>query len=326
MLLSATRNPLYLVLLLLVLNMIFMVWNEPVEGRSVAIISPIKFSLFLVISVTIFNTITSHYGETVFFTIPGNIPLISGPVTLEAVLYGFSNGLLLAGMLTAFTILNVVLPISALIRLVPRAFYPLSIVVSIAITFLPSTRRQIEQVIEAQAIRGHRTRGVGDWLPLFLPLLTGGLERSMQLAETMTARGFAGSQGAFTAQNRFVIIGGLLLAAAGWIGSQASAYHTLGIGLLLGGIALIGLAIWQVGKQMPRASYKNEAWLGRDYLSVGASLALMALWLGGLPQSIKASLTYQPYPQAAFPAFNGWVGALILVLLLPIVFKRENTP
>jgi energy-coupling factor transport system permease protein len=323
---SATRNPLYLVLLLLVLNIIFLFWNESVEGNSVAIVSPIKFSLFIIGMATIFNTLTSHNGETILFAIPGALPLISGPVTLEAMIFGFTNGLVLSAMLTAFTIVNVVLPISALIRLVPRAFYPLSIVVSIAITFLPSTRRQIDQVLEAQAIRGHRLSGLRDWLPLLMPLLIGGLERSMQLAETMTARGFASNAGTFTAQIRSFVFGGLLLVVAGWIAGLLKGYQYFGIFSLLCGVALIGIAIWQVGRQMPGTSYKKERWRRRDLLLVGVSFGVISLLLVGFPDAQKATLFYQPYPKAAFPAFDIEVGFMIQTLLLPILFKRDKQP
>ena len=140
---------------------------------------------------TAFNTLTSHYGETVLFTIPGNLPLLSGPVTLEAMVYGATNGLVLTGMLASFMVLNLALTVRELISLIPQAFFPMAVVTSIAVTYLPTTLRQFRQIREAQAIRGHQMRTLRDWLPLWMPLLVGGLEHAMQLAEAMTARGFA---------------------------------------------------------------------------------------------------------------------------------------
>ena len=114
------------------------------------------------------------------------------------------------------------LPVRALVGLIPRAFYPLAVVATIAVTYLPATLRQFQQIREAQAVRGHALRGLRDWLPLFMPLLVGGLERALQLSEAMTARGFA-SQGKPVdsalqrAWPRLAMLAGLLLLAGGWV-------------------------------------------------------------------------------------------------------------
>src|SRR4030043_1151670 len=96
-------------------------------------------------------------------------------------------------MVASFTVLNLALPVRDLISLIPRAFFPVAVVTSIAVTYLPTTMRQFQQIREAQAGRGHQMRKLRDWLPLLMPLLVGGLEHAMQLAEAMTARGFASS-------------------------------------------------------------------------------------------------------------------------------------
>jgi energy-coupling factor transport system permease protein len=150
----------------------------------------LQIALFLVISTSVFNGFTSHHGTTILFTIPGNLPLFSGVITLEALLYGFINGLTLAGMVLSAAVLNACVSLFHLLRRLPSAFYSLSSILSIALTFLPGIQHQIITIREAQIIRGHRLRGLRDWLPLFIPLLVGGLERALQVAEAMTARGW----------------------------------------------------------------------------------------------------------------------------------------
>lgn len=323
---SSTRNPLYLLLVLLQLQIIFSLSQRRKEGESLAVISPLRFSLFVICMAAVFNALTSHIGQTVWFTIPGRLPLISGPVTLEALIFGFTNGLVLANMLTAFTILNVVLPISALIRLVPRAFYPLSIIVSIAVTFLPSTRRQIDQVIEAQKIRGQRLAGLRDWLPLVMPLLVGGLERSLQLAETMTARGFASQTAPFDPHLRAQVFGGLLLMLAGWVAGFTAAPPAAGWILILAGAGLIGAGFWQIGRRMPRSVFRPERWKWSDLVVIAASIGLILTLLFGLPAPLKETLLYQPYPAAEIPPFSDEVGLLLQVLLLPAFFTGRQPP
>ena len=82
-------------------------------------ISPFKFALLVIGLAALFNAFTSHVGQTRLFTIPGRLPLFSGPVTLEGVVYGAINGLALAGMFAAFALLNQVLPVQALVRMIP---------------------------------------------------------------------------------------------------------------------------------------------------------------------------------------------------------------
>src|SRR4030042_2877366 len=191
--LSITRNPLYQVLILMCVLFV----GATLRQARTDIPRPFalwKLAAWIIMLATIFNTLTSHYGETVLFPIPGKLPLISGQVTVEAMVYGATNGLVLAGMLASFSVLNLALPVRDLISLIPRAFFPLAVVASIAITYLPTTLRQFQKIRDAQAIRGHQIRSVRDWLPAWMPLLVGGLEHAMQLAEAMTARGFASSK------------------------------------------------------------------------------------------------------------------------------------
>ena len=185
--LTLTRNPLYLALVIGVTAIVGWRTAAVTEGEQVVLLSPLRFGLVVVTTAALFNMAMVHVGTTVIFTLPAWIPLLGGAWTLEALVYGALNGLALAGLFAAFTVINRVVPVRALLRLTPRAFYPVAVVVSIAVTFVPTTLQQIQQIREAQAVRGHRLRGVRSWLPLIVPLLESGVERSMQLAEAMVA-------------------------------------------------------------------------------------------------------------------------------------------
>ncbi|MBN1247068.1 MAG: energy-coupling factor transporter transmembrane protein EcfT, partial [Anaerolineae bacterium] len=199
-----TRNPFYLVLLFAIFMLVRDVERSVQQegpgraalggaalGRTLPV-SPLRLALFAIPAGAAFNLLTSHAGETVLFRLPSRLPLLGGAFTAEALVYGAINGLLLVTLFAAFAVLNLAISIRDLIAYVPRAFYPVAVVSAIAVTFVPNTVLQFQQVREAQAIRGHKMRGWRDWLPLFLPVLIGGLERALQLAEAMTARGFGG--------------------------------------------------------------------------------------------------------------------------------------
>jgi len=322
--LSATRNPLYLILILLCIVTIYMNHKKDNEQPR-ASVSPIRFALVVIILTTLFNTLTSHFGETIFFTIPGKIPLLSGAITLEAVIYGVTNGLVLSGFFTSFLVLNQTLPIRSLLRMVPRAFYPLAVVISIAVTYIPVTRRQFTQIREAQAIRGYRLKGLRAWLPLIMPLLVGGLERALTLAEAMTARGFASTlEGPKGNYQRAFILSGTLLIPTAWIISMLNddlATITVIIGLT--GSALLIYGLWSAGKRTPHTIYHRENWKREDWAVILGVLFVLGAYF--IPNSMTSGIDYSPYPRLTLPPFSPLIGIMTMGLLVPMVIHSPKS-
>ncbi len=316
--LSLTRNPTYLLIIFLAITLVSTVLVRR-DGARKGFFSPLHFLGFISLTASLFNALISHFGNTVLFSIPGQIPLISGPVTLEALIYGAINGLVLSGLFVIFMVINQALPVRALVRLIPRAFAPLAIVISIAVTFVPSTRRQFELIREAQAVRGHRTRGLRDTLPLLMPLLVGGLERAFQLAEAMTARGFGG-QGEAASQgwrSRLAMLAGLLLVLAGWLLKLFTGTPLWGGILMATGVALIVGMFILISSHSASTTYRKESWSGRDTIVLAGAAVVLVVFLLPSISSWHFLQNYNPYPQISLPLFNPWVGLAILALLLP---------
>ncbi len=321
--LSVTRNPYYLGLLLLWLGIL---WRRgETRGAPPVPFSPFRFGAVVITLSAIFNALMVHVGTTVLFRLPADWLLVGGAITLEAVVYGALNGMALTGLLLAFSVLNRMLPVNALVRIIPRAFYPVAVVISIAITFVPATLRQFRQIKEAQAVRGHQLRGVRDWLPLFLPLLIGGLERAVNLAEAMTARGFAATdEPAHTTTTRLAMIAGLLLVLIGW------ALRLLwsggwGAALLTAGMLLLAGAFYFAGRRVPHTTYRRQRWHRRDTALTAAALIVSAVALIPIPGIERLSLAYYPYPALSAPAFNPIIGLATAGLLVPVFWlKPEN--
>ena len=73
--LSITRNPLYLMIILLCIIFV----GLALQKAGAELIRPFslwKIAIWIIIFATAFNALTSHYGQTVLFTIPGRLPLI----------------------------------------------------------------------------------------------------------------------------------------------------------------------------------------------------------------------------------------------------------
>ncbi len=318
MIASLTRNPWYLLLLLLWLILVNLT-VQSAGGAAPAVVSPLRFGVTVVIMSALFNALTVHFGSTVLFRLPKFLPLIGGAITLEALVFGMLNGLTLTIIFIAFSIVTRALPVRALIQLIPRAFFPVAVVASIAITFVPVTLRQFQQIREAQAVRGHRLRGLRDWLPLLLPLLVGGLERALQLAEAMTARGFASSTAsAHEAKTRGAMVVGLSLVLTGWLLRLVWGQALLGLTLLGLGTGLIAWTLWWVGRRSPHTVYRPTLWTGLDWSVVVSAAITAAAFFVPWPNLDRSSIFYYPYPTLSLPGFNWLLGLATLGLLTPI--------
>jgi energy-coupling factor transport system permease protein len=315
-LLSSTRNPLHLILILACVLTVSAAY--PSRDRAHLAFDPTRLIVLLMLIAGLLNALSVRVGTTVLILIPTTIPLLGGPITLEALLYGALTGLTLAGMILGFGVAQRALPVSALVGLIPRAFTPLAVVSAIAITFVPTTVRHAQQIREAQQIRGHRMRRARDWLPIFMPLLIGGLERSIQLAEALAARGF-GRQYPTAQYNRirWFVVGGLALILGGWLLLLAWGQVWLGWLIMLAGSAAVAFSIWSVDRQVPRTRYRIHPWQGRDSaVTIGAAVVIAAL-LFPWPGIDRMILAYYPYPTLRLPGFDPAFGFATLGLLWP---------
>ncbi|MGH2536117.1 MAG: energy-coupling factor transporter transmembrane component T [Candidatus Promineifilaceae bacterium] len=303
----ATRNPIYLALLLAVAHAV----GRSFERTSVAFkpLSPMLAVLVLAVSAG-YSALFFHAGDTVLLRLP-DWPLIGGPLTLEAAIHGALSGLTLLTLLMVVRAFVAIIPAAALVRLAPAGLQELGLAVLIAINYLPQTGRQLEQIREAQAIRGHRLHGVRDWRPMLIPLLVGGLERSTTLAEAMVARGYGSAVSSGRGPwLRLALIGGLLAAMWGWL--VAAQGERWGAVLLAAALALLFGALVLAGRGRRRSAYQGQRLTPLTMLLWLATLQLALVWLGlgGDP------LAYSPFPKLMAPPFQVVLGLSILALAL----------
>ncbi len=315
-----TRNPLYLLIILLAARLVSLRWQQ----SDIAFKLPLLRILLVILTFsTLFNMLFVHIGQTVLFQFPSSWPLVGGVITLEAAVYGFVNGLMLFTLLVIFIAFNNIVPVSDLIHLTPRAFHNLGLIVLIALTYVPETRRHWQKIRDAQAIRGHTIQGWRDWRPILIPLLVGGMERALSLAEAMVARGY----GATTQANQPLLVQLLLLlglgtAFAGWLLSFW--LGTLGWILLGCGIIMLLILVWVLGNNAPLRPYKSRRWGWQEFLvSATAVLPLLLLFLP-LPFVDESSLYYSPYPQINLPPFDMIIGAALALLALPGILPHDQ--
>jgi energy-coupling factor transport system permease protein len=176
--------------------------------------------------------------------------------------------------------------------------------------------RQFEQIREAQAVRGHRMRGLRDWLPLFMPLLVGGLERALGLAEAMTARGFASADDPEQdVRTRAAVVVALVALLGGWLLRLAWGQDKLGLALMVASSGMILVTLWAVGRRVQHTTYRHVPWTGMDWAVALSAAAVLALFL--LPGLNRVALVYYPYPSLSWPRFDPVIGLISLGLLGP---------
>jgi energy-coupling factor transport system permease protein len=317
------RNPLYLALLLGATWLLYTTLGRTTPmGSSWG--SFVKLGVFLFALAIPFNALSIHIGQIVLFNLPESWPIIGGPITLEAVIAGAVSGLALLTILFVFAAFNAVVDHYQLLRATPSFLFQAGVVISIAITFVPQMVISAREIRQAQRIRGHRFRGLRDLLPLVIPLLANSLERSIQLAETMEARGF-GSAVSLPSRRRALLSQlGLLAALVGVLaGLSLLAFYQQGRvwAWLLVATGVIGLLAFFAfhGRQVKRTRYRRQSWHAPDTVVAVASAISLAIVIA-VRLTAPGTLFYSPYPPSSLlPAFDPLVGAALLLLVMPVI-------
>jgi energy-coupling factor transport system permease protein len=323
------RNPLYSVLILIAAWLIY-----AALGRSSLIGSTwgsfVKIGVFLLALTIPINAISVHVGRIVLARLPENWPIIGGAITLEAIIAGAANGLSLLTILIVFAAFNAVADHYQLLRATPAFLFQAGVVTSIAVTFVPQMVLSAKEIREAQRIRGHRFRGIRDLLPLILPLLADSLERAIQLAETMEARGFGSTVEPVSQRLVLWTQSGILISLVALLTGlivttyvpEWSPWGWILVGLA--GMALLAIFALQ-GRRVRRTRYHRWEWRARDTLVVCACTITVAAVILGRAVAPE-TLAYTPYPPASLlPPFNPYVGAALLLLALPALLSPQNT-
>ncbi len=144
-------------------------------------------ALFAVLALA--NPLISHNGVTVLFVINNN------PVTLEAFLYGINSAAMVVGALYWFSIFSKIMTSEKLLYITGVLSPKLSLVMSMAIRFVPMFRAQAKKVSDAQKAMGlfredNFIDDIRGYMRIFSILTTWALENGITTADSMTARGY----------------------------------------------------------------------------------------------------------------------------------------
>ena len=151
----------------------------------------LKGILPMMVFTAILNPMFSHEGITILTWLPSGNPL-----TLESILYGLAAAGMLAAVVLWFSCFNSVITSDKFVYLFGRVIPALSLVLSMALRFVPRFKAQLRVVTRAQKCIGkdpsrgglvHRIRCAGAILSV---MVTWALENGIDTADSMKSRGY----------------------------------------------------------------------------------------------------------------------------------------
>jgi energy-coupling factor transport system permease protein len=211
-----SSNPVYRGLVALVALNVVLAWQPP--GRR---LRPLAVALVLAAALAaLINLLFSHTGAGVIVRLPGWLPLVGGPVTVESAAYGATVGLGLVAALLAVAPLSTVLHPHEVVDALPAPLERTGIAVAASLNLVAGFGRTFTEVSDAQRMRGWKPRGIRSWNEVLVPVVLTAIEDSVRLAEAMEARAFgAGRRSSFAsspwdARSVAVTLGAATAAAA----------------------------------------------------------------------------------------------------------------
>lgn len=285
---SRTTNP--IVLVLLVSATAFVVASRrPPSPWSRAYVVFLRVGLVAIaIRVVLFAVLGTGSGTHVLVTLP-SIPLpgwmagvrLGGPVSLDGVLAATYDGMRLAVILLCVGAANTLTSPRRLLKSLPSAVQEAGVAVTVALSFAPQAVASVTRLRTARRLRGRPDRGVRSLRGLAVPVLEGALERSVDLAAAMDARGFgrraATSRGTRVLIASCVIGGATAVAASSYALVDTSAPSVLGLPVLVTGTALVAAGFVAGARRGGRTRYRPDPWRWPEWLVVGSGVATVVV-------------------------------------------------
>lgn len=287
----------------------------------------VVFSLIRIV----LTALTTHGTGHVLFTLPQwTLPnvlggfTVGGTIELGVILQTAAEGFALIGVMAAFGAFNAIVSHYELTQSMPRAFFELGLVVTIALAFVPATLTSIRRVRDADVAR---TGGVaprrGRLLRQLVPVLELGLERAVALSESMDARGYAAATpGVGVVAAGWATLVALLALAGTFVALIGEEGRAAAFCALVGLVALV-VAVVSSSRATRRSRYRPRAIGGFDRLVMAVSIAA-PVGLAVLSARGDTSLVWSAIP-LAWPTVHLLPTLCVLLLAVPLL-ALDRTP
>jgi energy-coupling factor transport system permease protein len=337
---SRTTNPILLALIVAVVGFVVAARRTSAEwSRSLAVF--VRLGLVVVVIRVVLQIVFGYrIPGHVIVTLP-EVPLpswaqgvsIGGPVTVEAVVGAAVAGMRLAVILVCFGAANSLANPYRLLRCLPAVLYEAGVAVTVSLAFVPEVVIALSAVRDARRLRGRPVRGVAGLRGMAVPVLESALDRSLQLASSMDARGY-GRRAAVPPATRRLQTGaialGLLAVVVGIYGAlDPGSLPAGGIPFLVVGAVLVGAALTLGGRRSVRTRYRPDVWRGAEWVVVSSgAVALASLVVTGVTDPTALRLVLYPLSVPALPllATLGILVALVPAFAAPATEPAQVAP
>ena len=177
--------------LCLCVSLLSALWYDVQLHGGKAVRFGLRWLLPMMVLAAVLNPAFSHEGATILTYLPSGNPL-----TRESILYGFAAAAMLAAVVEWFRCYTAVMTSDKFVYLFGRIIPSLSLVLSMALRFVPKCKAQLQTIRAAQRCVGQdvsrggvivRMRG---GIRILSILITWSLENAIETADSMKSRGY----------------------------------------------------------------------------------------------------------------------------------------
>lgn len=225
-------HPVYLVGLLIAVGMVIAASDNLSEWKPYLLIS-----LGMIVAIVLINAVLVRAGSTVLLYGP-RVPVLGQiRITLEAICYGLGMGIRLLVIISVFCFYTYALHPDKVLKLFSRFGNKSVLVIILSTRLFPLMIQDVKRITEVQCCRGVKLEQGSRWqriknrLPIINVLLLSSLERSLQVAESMQARGYGSGKRTYYSRDLWrprdfiilfaaasALISGIWAALKGWSG------------------------------------------------------------------------------------------------------------
>ena len=324
---TRTTNPILLSLIIAVASVVVMARRPDTPwARSFRIY--LILGLVVVVFRVVFRMLFGGFGPTVLFTLPSiQLPELMagvqllGPVSAEALLGAFYDGLRLATMIICVGAANSLANPKRLLASVPPALYEIGTVLVVSVSVFPQLAESTIRVKQARALRAGQRRGRKALRGIVIPVLADALDRSLLLAAAMDSRGY-GRRAEVPRRQRLLtsalLTAGVLGLCVGSYGIlDATTPRYLGLPMMIGGLLVGAVGFRMAGRRVHRTRYRPDRWRVPElFVACCGVVAGTAVWV---TSRVDPTVTYPSLFPITWPAISLLPLLGILVAALPAV-------
>ena len=213
----------------------------------------------------------------------GSPVTLLGPLSSTVLEFALRDGLRLAAIILSVGMANSLCHPRKLLKFTPGALYEIASAVSMAINLAPQLVQSAQRVRQSRELRGRSNR-LGAMASLIVPVLEDTIESSMNLAASMTSRGFGRAGNQSSNQKRALRVISLtsvvLILIGTYLALTLGIFHAATGAVLIAGITLGFFTIRISSAKSIRTALEPRKLGTKDYLLLAAGLILFISAIG----------------------------------------------